>query len=75
MSAVVTCGHRACLVLASVLIVFCCSLRAQQRLSKRTKLVRDLITEVAGMAPYEKRIRDILVVRLEPGLPALCIAS
>lgn len=34
-----------------------------QRLSKRVKLVRSLITEVAGMSPYEKRIRDIIVVR------------
>lgn len=35
--------------------------RMKGRLSKRMKLVRSLITEVAGMAPYEKRIRDILV--------------
>ena len=35
--------------------------RMKGRLSKRTKLVRSLISEVAGMALYEKRIRDILV--------------
>mmetsp|Transcript_12553 Transcript_12553/g.23170 ORF Transcript_12553/g.23170 Transcript_12553/m.23170 type:complete len:102 (+) Transcript_12553:3-308(+) len=35
--------------------------RMKGRLSKRVKLVRSLITEVAGMSPYEKRIRDIIV--------------
>lgn len=35
--------------------------RMKGRLSKRMKLVRSLIVEVAGMAPYEKRIRDVLV--------------
>ncbi len=31
-----------------------------QRLSKRTKLVRELIGEVAGLCPYEKRLLDML---------------
>ena len=30
------------------------------RLSKRTKMVRDLVEEVLGMAPYEKRMLDML---------------
>lgn len=32
----------------------------QQRLSKRTKMVRDLISEVVGQSPYEKRLLDML---------------
>lgn len=31
-----------------------------QRISKRTKMVRELITEVVGLSPYEKRLIDIL---------------
>ena len=31
-----------------------------QRLSARTKAVRDLVSEVVGFAPYEKRLLDML---------------
>jgi large subunit ribosomal protein L36e len=34
--------------------------RGKGRLSKRTKLVRSLVSEVCGMAPYEKRLLDML---------------
>lgn len=30
------------------------------RISKRTKLVRDLVSEVVGMSPYERRLLDML---------------
>ena len=30
------------------------------RLSKRTKLVRELVSEVVGMSPYERRLLDML---------------
>ena len=33
-----------------------------QRLSKRVKLVRDIVREVAGQAPYEKRLMELLKV-------------
>jgi hypothetical protein len=33
-----------------------------QRASKRVKLVRDIVKEVAGQAPYEKRLMELLKV-------------
>ena len=29
-------------------------------ISKRTKMVRDLVSEVVGLSPYEKRLMDML---------------
>ena len=31
-----------------------------QRLANRVKLVREIVKEVAGMAPYEKRVAELL---------------
>lgn len=33
-----------------------------QRLGKHTKFVRDIVREVAGLAPYEKRVMELLKV-------------
>lgn len=33
-----------------------------QKLSKRTKFVRSIVREVAGLAPYERRITELLKV-------------
>jgi len=34
--------------------------RGAGRLSKRTAMVRDLVQEVCGMSPYERRLLDML---------------
>mmetsp|Transcript_31760 Transcript_31760/g.53570 ORF Transcript_31760/g.53570 Transcript_31760/m.53570 type:complete len:108 (+) Transcript_31760:36-359(+) len=34
--------------------------RAKARLSKRTAMVRELVSEVVGMSPYERRLLDML---------------
>lgn len=48
----------------------CCLLCS--RLSKRVKLVRDIVREVAGQAPYEKRIMELLKVRQGGSLNNAC---
>ena len=34
--------------------------RRKGRLGKRTKFVRDVISEIAGYTPYERRIREMI---------------
>lgn len=31
-----------------------------QKVSKRTKMIRDLVSEVVGLSPYERRLLDML---------------
>lgn len=39
-----------------------CRFLMSQRASKRVKFVRDIVREVAGLAPYERRITELLKV-------------
>jgi hypothetical protein len=43
-----------------------------QRLSKRVKFVRDIVKEVAGLAPYEKRVTELLKVGRDKRALKLC---
>lgn len=43
-----------------------------QRASKRVKFVRDIIKEVAGQAPYEKRVMELLKVGKDKRALKLC---
>jgi large subunit ribosomal protein L36e len=42
------------------------------RLSKRVKFVREIIREVAGQAPYEKRVMELLKVGKDKRALKLC---
>ncbi|KAK9820180.1 hypothetical protein WJX72_007173 [[Myrmecia] bisecta] len=42
------------------------------RASKRVKFVRDIIREVAGLAPYEKRVTELLKVGKDKRALKLC---
>ena len=43
-----------------------------QRLSKRVKFVREIVREVAGLAPYEKRVSELLKVGKDKRALKLC---
>lgn len=45
---------------------------ALQRATKRTKFVRDIIREVAGLAPYERRCTELLKVGKDKRALKLC---
>jgi hypothetical protein len=57
-----------------VLIIFPIAdhLYAVQRLSKRVKFVREIVREVAGLAPYEKRVTELLKVGKDKRALKLC---
>ena len=46
-----------------VALLYTASASNLQGIGERTKLVRGIVREVAGWAPYEKRIMEILKVR------------
>jgi large subunit ribosomal protein L36e len=43
-----------------------------QRASKRVQFVRDIVREVAGQAPYEKRVMELLKVGRDKRALKLC---
>ena len=43
-----------------------------QKLGKRTKIVREVVREVAGLAPYERRVSELLKVGKDKRALKLC---
>jgi len=43
--------------------------RRRGQLSKKTRIVRELVREVTGFAPYERRVLELLRIRHVPALP------
>lgn len=43
-----------------------------QRIGKRTKLIREVVREVAGLAPYERRVTELLKVGKDKRALKLC---
>lgn len=37
--------------------------RHKGRLSKKTRIVRELVREITGFAPYERRVMELLRIR------------
>lgn len=43
-----------------------------QRIGKRTKIVREVVRDVAGLAPYERRVSELLKVGKDKRALKLC---
>ena len=43
-----------------------------QKLGKRTRIVREVVREVAGLAPYERRVSELLKVGKDKRALKLC---
>ncbi len=43
-----------------------------QRLSKRVKFIREVVRDVAGLAPYERRVTELLKVGKDKRALKLC---
>ena len=65
-------GSRIFLNLRPRLISDYCFSSLLQRASKRVKFVRDIVREVAGQAPYEKRVMELLKVGRDKRALKLC---
>ena len=43
-----------------------------QKLGKRTRIVREVVRDVAGLAPYERRVSELLKVGKDKRALKLC---
>lgn len=43
-----------------------------QRIGKRTRIVREVVRDVAGLAPYERRVSELLKVGKDKRALKLC---